>query len=330
MPFQSAPIIDRLQLDSLPAGRHTFRFEALANGIGQSWLVPVLVYRGSESGPRVMVTAGVHGDELNGVLTAQQLGRELDYRSLRGTVVLVPGLNPSGMLARHRDFMPTDPDSSSFNFNRLFPGREQGNSAERYLHRLWHGLLKGNADYAIDLHTQTRGARYPLFAFADYRIPAALAMARAVGPDCLQDDPGEPGVLETVWNQHDVPCITLEVGGGSIAERHTVQRAVAGLHRVLHQLGLTEARPTPEGCEPVSVPAEGRATTTIRAELGGLALPQVALGQAVALGQLVAIQYDAFGAEARHYHAPIAGWVLSINDDPMREPGTLLVRLLHN
>ncbi|MBY5921557.1 succinylglutamate desuccinylase/aspartoacylase family protein [Ferrimonas balearica] len=330
MPFHSAPLIQRLMLDDLPAGRHPFRFDVLPNGLGQSWQVPVLVYRGARPGPRVMITAGVHGDELNGVLTAQQLGRELDPEQLAGTVILVPGLNPSGMLARHRDFFPGDPDCSSVNFNRIFPGRAEGNSAERYLHRVWTQLLEGNADYALDLHTQTRGARYPLFVFADYRIPQALAMARALGPDAIQDDPGEPGVLETVWNQQGVPCITIEVGGGSVAEPHTVQRAVAGLHRVLAHLGMTDARATPKGCEPVSVPMEGDVTTTVRAELGGMALPQVALGQPVKEGDLVAIQYDAFGAEARRYYAPVAGWVLSLNDDPLREPGTLLVRLLHH
>ncbi|MBY6188341.1 succinylglutamate desuccinylase/aspartoacylase family protein [Marinobacter hydrocarbonoclasticus] len=329
MTFHSAPLIARLDLDTLPAGRHAFRFEALATGLGQSWQLPVLVYRGTRPGPRVMITAGVHGDELNGVLAAQQLGRELDAEQLSGTVVLVPGLNPSGMQARHRDFMPGDPDCSSSNFNRLFPGRVDGNSAERYLHKVWTDLLEHNADFALDLHTQTRGARYPLFAFADFSNPEALAMARALGPDCLQDDPGEAGVLETVWNEHEVPCITIEVGGGSIAELLTVNRAVAGIHRVLAHLGVTESRPCEPGCEAVSVPVEGNTTTTVRAETGGMALPAVALGQMVEQGELVAIQYDAFGAEARRYTAPVAGWVLSLNDDPMREPGTLLVRLLH-
>ncbi len=330
MPFHSAPLIQRLTLDTLPPGRHTFRFDALPTGVGQSWLVPVLVYRGARPGPRVMITAGVHGDELNGVLAAQQLGRELDVTQLAGTVILVPGVNPSGMVARHRDFLPGDPDCSSVNLNRIFPGRADGNSAERYLHRVWTQLLAGNADYALDLHTQTRGARYPLFVFADYRVPEALAMARAFGPDCIQDDPGEPGVLETVWNQSGVPSITVEVGGGSVAEPLTVRRAVAGIHRVLAHLGMTLPRAEPEGCEPVSVPVEGNVTTTIRAEIGGMALPQVALGQPVAEGDLLTIQYDAFGAEAHRYHAPVAGWVLSLNDDPLREPGALLVRLLHH
>ncbi|MCX9457775.1 deacylase, partial [Vibrio cholerae] len=43
----------------------------------------------------------------------------------------------------------------------------------------------------------------------------------------------------------------------------------------------------------------------------------------------LAIQWNAFGEEIERYHAPCAGYVLSINSDPLRESGSLLVRLLH-
>ncbi|MBY5993644.1 succinylglutamate desuccinylase/aspartoacylase family protein [Ferrimonas balearica] len=325
MAFNTAPLIDRLDLTTLASGRHAFRFGALQMATGQDWQIPVLVFKGARPGPRVVITAGTHGDELNGVLAAQQLGRELDAEALSGTLVLLPGVNLPGMLERHRDFVPSDPDCSTANLNRLFPGKADGDSAQRYLHRIWNGLLAGNADYALDLHTQTRGASYPLFVFADFRNPTALAMARWLGADCIQDDPGDPGVLETVWNQLGVPCVTLEVGSGSAMAPELIQRAVSGIHRVLAQLKVGPA--VPEVALPV--PFEGNATATVRAQYGGLAIPQVRLGEAVAEGDLVAVQYDPFGAERQRYHAPVAGRVLSLNDDPLREPGSLLVRLLY-
>ncbi len=67
---------------------------------------------------------------------------------------------------------------------------------------------------------------------------------------------------------------------------------------------------------------------TVRSEVGGFALPQVEIGARVEAGQLVAVQYDSFGDELKRYEAPSSGYVLSVNQDPMREPGTLLVRLL--
>ena len=67
---------------------------------------------------------------------------------------------------------------------------------------------------------------------------------------------------------------------------------------------------------------------TVRATMGGFALPKVEIGDRVEMGQLVAVQYDSFGDEIQRYHAPTSGYVLSVNLDPMREPGTLLVRLI--
>ncbi|MBO0181209.1 succinylglutamate desuccinylase/aspartoacylase family protein, partial [Vibrio parahaemolyticus] len=77
-----------------------------------------------------------------------------------------------------RDFYSADPDASPANLNRFFPGDQNGNEAQRYLYALWNDLLKPNADLAIDLHTQTSGAAYPLYVFADFRIEQSLEIAR--------------------------------------------------------------------------------------------------------------------------------------------------------
>ncbi len=325
MSFEQAPLIERLELDALPPGRHRCRFAPLPMASGQSWQIPLLILKGGQPGPRLWVIAGTHGDELNGIVAAQQLGRTIDADALTGTLVILPGLNLPGIQGHTRDFLPADPDSSPANLNRLFPGRADGNSAERYVDAIWRRLLKDNADRVLDLHTQTRGAAYPLYLFADYRNDAALAMARAFGADALLDDPGDKGVLETELNRTGVPCITVEVGSGKRLQPDLVQRTVEGIQRVMVALSLLPPRSLPAPATPV----EGKGTTTVRAESGGLALPQVALGQRVTAGTLLAIQYDPFGAECCRYHAPREGYVLSINEDPLREPGSLLVRLLH-
>ncbi|GAA5191881.1 succinylglutamate desuccinylase/aspartoacylase family protein [Ferrimonas gelatinilytica] len=325
MSFEQAPLIERLELDALPAGRHPCRFAPLPMASGQSWQIPLLILKGGQPGPRLWVVAGTHGDELNGIVAAQQLGREIDADALSGSLVILPGLNLPGIQGHTRDFLPADPDSSPANLNRLFPGRADGNSAERYVDAIWRHLLQGNADRVLDLHTQTRGAAYPLYLFADCRIKEAIAMARTFGADALLNDPGDKGVLETELNRAGIPTITVEVGSGKRLQPALIQRTVEGLQRVMVSLKMLSPRPLPAPQTPV----EGNSTTTIRAECGGMALPQVALGQQVQAGALLAIQYDAFGAECRRYHAPKEGYVLSLNEDPLREPGSLLVRLLH-
>ncbi|TKF47829.1 succinylglutamate desuccinylase/aspartoacylase family protein [Vibrio lentus] len=329
--LQGRQVIGALNVDDLPTGEHQFWFQVTSDGLGQPKNMPVSVFKGSQDGPKLMITAGIHGDELNGVLAAQQIIRDLVGKNLTGTVTIVPTVNLSGLLNHSRDFISSDPGSCPANLNRLFPGDSHGLAAERFVASLWERLLKHNATFAVDLHTQTRGAVYPLYVFADYRIDQCLEMARLMQPDCVLNDPGDPGILETVWNRSGIPSITVEVGMGKFTQPDMIQRAVDGVLNMLSYYEMSEAvgeQITESKQLPEPDWIEGNNVVSIRADIGGFVLPQVELLQSVEQGELLAIQYDAFGNECRRYHAPSAGRVLSYNVDALREPGALVCRLL--
>lgn len=321
---QGNTVINQLDVSDLDVGVHQFWFQAGSNAIAQNHLLPVTVFKGNVEGPRVMITAGVHGDELNGVLSAHQLIRSLENQTITGTITVVSAINIPGMLRHSRDFHSSDPDASPANLNRFFPGNSAGDAANRYIDSVWTRLLKSNADCAIDLHTQTSGAVYPLYVFADYRLPEALQMARLMNPDCILDDPGDAGVLETVWNQALVPSITVEVGMGKLTQPELIDRAVEGMTNILKMIGLLCGQPT----EPSVECYEGKTIMSIRATQGGFVVPEVELLTDVKSGEVVAKQYNGFGQLVEIYHAPNAGKVLSYNVDAMREPGGLVVRLI--
>lgn len=321
--IQGHQVIQSLDVTDLPAGEHKFWFRIANNALSQWQHLPVLVFKGDKPGKKIMITAGVHGDEYNGVLAAQKTARELIGKELVGTVTVVPTINLTGMLNHSRDFYSADPDASPANLNRFFPGDANGNEANRYLFALWNNLLKPNAELAIDLHTQTSGAAYPLYVFADFRIEQSLEMARSINPDAILNDPGDAGVLETVWNNSGIPSITIEVGMGRYTEQALIDRTVAGIFNVLkrHEVISGEASPV--------IPClEGNEIISIRAELGGFVLPQVKMMDTVEQGQLLAIQYDSFGDEIQRYMAPTSGTVLSHNIESIRAPGSLVVRLI--
>ncbi|HCG8545995.1 TPA: succinylglutamate desuccinylase/aspartoacylase family protein [Vibrio parahaemolyticus] len=321
--IQGHQVIQSLDVTDLPAGEHKFWFRIANNALSQWQHLPVLVFKGDKPGKKIMITAGVHGDEYNGVLAAQKTARELIGKELVGTVTVVPTINLTGMLNHSRDFYSADPDASPANLNRFFPGDANGNEANRYLFALWNNLLKPNAELAIDLHTQTSGAAYPLYVFADFRIEQSLEMARSINPDAILNDPGDAGVLETVWNNSGIPSITIEVGMGRYTEQALIDRTVAGIFNVLkrHEVISGEASPV--------IPClEGNEIISIRAKFGGFVLPQVKMMDTVEQGQLLAIQYDSFGDEIQRYMAPTSGTVLSHNIESIRAPGSLVVRLI--
>lgn len=90
---------------------------------------PVAVIRGADKGPRVLVTAGIHGCEFVGIETARRLAIELAGRSgaVRGTVTIVACVNPGAMRARIPALNPAD----GLNINRMFPGDAGGSASRR-------------------------------------------------------------------------------------------------------------------------------------------------------------------------------------------------------
>lgn len=321
--IHSQPLVHQLDVDSLAAGEHKLNFAVATDGLGQWLQLPVRVFKGEKPGRKIMITAGVHGDEQNGIISAIKVAQRLVGQSLAGCVTIVPAINQSGILNRSRDFFPADPDTSPSNLNRYFPGNASGNEVERFLASLWQNLLLPNADLAIDLHTQTTGTTYPLYVFADYRIDDCVQMARLMNPDVILDDPGDAGVLETEWNRSGVPSITVEVGFGRYYQAELVERAVDGVMNI-----LTDYQVITGDVAEMNTPLEGTRTISIKAETGGFVEPQVSLMQQVAEGDVLAVQYDAQGDETTRYTAPEAGVVLSHNVEALRSPGSLVVRLI--
>jgi uncharacterized protein len=82
------PVIDRLDTRDLAAGQlHRFWFRVSDTSIGQGWYVPVLVMKGGKDGPRLLLTAGIHGDEMNGISVIHRLAASVDPSTLAGTLV---------------------------------------------------------------------------------------------------------------------------------------------------------------------------------------------------------------------------------------------------
>jgi len=68
-------IIQELDLDRAPAGEITRQMiHLVSDGIGMPVLVPVLIARGLADGPVLVLTAAVHGNELNGIPVVQRAG----------------------------------------------------------------------------------------------------------------------------------------------------------------------------------------------------------------------------------------------------------------
>ena len=320
--LDSAPIIDRLDVADLPAGQtQRFWFRAGTSPVGQPWLVPVVVVKGAVPGPRLLITAGIHGDELNGIAAIHRLAASVDPAKLAGTLVMVPGLNPPGLMQSARQFTP-DWSRSAANLNREMPGKEGGNLVADFAGRLWNRLLRPNADTAVDLHTQSRGTAYMMYVFAS--SARTRRMAELVGPDIIKMDKGDKGTLENTLTDDGVPAITLELGRPEVFDDGMIARAESGLLNLMREMKML---PGKVAAPPASL-FVANDIMPVRATKPGWARLLLPLGAPVKKDQPLAEIRDAFGQLVETVLSPADGRINMIATDPRIDAGSTLARIV--
>ena len=317
-------VIEKLDANDLKAGEvHRFWFRAGDSALAQAWYVPVVVVKGAKPGPRLLLTAGIHGDELSGIAVIHRLARELDPKALSGTLVMVPGLNTPGLNNSTRNFTPRG-GTAGDNMNRVMPGKDIPGSSlsDIYAHNLWHSLMRPNADRMIDLHTQSRGTAYNLYAFVS--SPEAREIAEAIAPDTIRLDPGQRGTVENEMVPDGVPAITLELGAPEVWDETLIARSHDGILRLMAKMAMLPASAAPPA---TAKPFVANNQVQVRSPVGGWVTLHVRLNDMVAKDQPVATIADAFGQSRTTLTAPVAGQVVSLSTDPRNDVGDMVVRI---
>jgi|SRR5271166_1331137 len=83
-------VVSALDVSDLEAGKgYRFLFQGVEMATGQRYYVPVMVAKGANPGKKVLICAGVHGDELSPTDAVQRSFAELDPAKMSGTVLAV-------------------------------------------------------------------------------------------------------------------------------------------------------------------------------------------------------------------------------------------------
>lgn len=325
--INGVPVITKLNVRDLEPGMlHRFMFKGADMNIGQSWYVPVIVAKGINNGERLMLITGIHGDELNGTRSMHAVFEEIDPSKLSGTLIGVVQASPNALFHVSRNWFLSTDGGKYENMNRVFPGKITGNTAEVQAYKLWHDLWKGNANYVIDMHSQSTDTEYGLFIYADKHLKDAERLARQFPADHIIFDNGDDGTVENTFDDDDVPSITLEIGGGRQFQEEYVNRAVEGIQNVLVELKMIEGEKRRTAKEYDTY--IGYETDSIYAEMCGYAEVLVNIGDNIDKGQIVALQRNPFGDILKKYYATTSGQVVSIGTGATREAVGLLVRIL--
>ena len=142
-----APIAASIDLDA--PGKRIGYLEILWSDDEHAYgIIPVpIAVIANGNGPSVLVTAGVHGDEYEGLVIARKLIAELVPDAISGRIVIMPGVNWPAVRARRR-VSPIDHK----NMNRIFPGDGASGPTAMIADFIERRLLPSMA-YAVDLHS---------------------------------------------------------------------------------------------------------------------------------------------------------------------------------
>lgn len=280
--------------------------------------VPIIIERSKKPGPVILITAGIHGDELNGVEVVRQIIVKEINKPLRGTVICIPIINVFGFLNMSREF----PDGRDL--NRVFPGTKNGSLASRFAYQFVQKILPV-ADFCLDFHTGG-ASRYNA---PQIRIKKGEEMAMHYAnifnaPFTIISKTITKSYRETCAKQGK-PVLLFEGGKSKDSDKIIAKHGVEGTMRILAHFEML--KPKFEVPDPTGETIVIENSTWMRAKYSGLLHIKVPCGKHVEKGEYVATITDPYGKLRHKVKAPNQGYIINVNESPIVYQGDAIFHI---
>ena len=281
--------------------------------------LPAHVIHGRRPGPRLFVSAAIHGDEINGVEIIRRLLRVPALEKVRGTLIAVPIVNIYGFLGRSR-YLPDGRD-----LNRSFPGSATGSLAARLAHQFMSEVAK-DATHGIDLHTGAgnRSNLPQIRACLDDEQTARLA--EKFGVPVVLNANLRDGSLRQAVLEKGIPMLVYEAGEALRFDEAAIRAGIRGVLSVMRELEMlpkSKSRPRASDARPFVA----RSSAWVRAPEGGILKSSVALGDRVETGDCLATVSDPLGDEVFDVCSKFSGIVIGKTELPLINEGDALYHI---
>lgn len=301
----------------IPSGQLR-RFEIPVSRLATQTLLslPVTVVNGIKPGPKLWLSAAIHGDEINGVeIIAQILGR-VNPQKLRGTIIAVSIVNVFGFIEQSR-YLPDRRD-----LNRSFPGSKHGSLASR-LANLFMREIVDRSTHGIDLHTAAvHRINLPQIR-ANLEDEATYHCAKAFGAPLIMHATTRDGSLRHAATKKGIPVLLYEAGEALRFDPLAIKVGVEGILRVMNCLEMYEDKLIPTDTNSL----ETQKSRWVRASCGGIFHLEVNLGEKVHKKQELGFITNAFGEKRVAVRANANGMVISYTQNPLVNQGDGIIHL---
>lgn len=280
--------------------------------------IPVIIERSEIDGPTILFSAGLHGDEINGIEIVRQLIVQKINKPKIGTIICIPVINVFGFLNRSREF----PDGRDM--NRVFPGSKNGSLASRFAYYLLNGIIP-NVDYCIDFHAG--GACR--FNAPQIRIvpnnPELKALADVFQSPFGLYSKNIAGSFRNSCDKLGVKMLLFEGGKSLDINEEITKEGIEGTKRFLNHFSMLN--PKRKFSKPEKKTVYIERSTWIRAKTSGLFHGLTKTRNFVQKGEVLAKISDPYGKVEYKVKAPNSGYIINVNDAPIVYQGDAIFHI---
>ena len=279
--------------------------------------MPVHVIHGRKEGPRLFVSAAIHGDEIIGTEIIRRLMKLKKIKKLRGTLFAVPVVNVYGFLQQSR-YSPDRRD-----LNRFFPGSEKG-SLTSQLADIFMDEIVNNSTHGIDLHAGSNHRTNLPQVRANTADPDTRRMAEAFRVPVVINASIRDGSLRHALAEKGIPFLIYEAGEALRFDEVSIRAGIRGILSVMESIGMlrrSRARKT------VIEPLIADATTWIRSPASGILHMNVPLGARVGENKKIGKIADPFSDHEVAIKSPVSGMVIGRLNLPLVHQGDAVIHI---
>lgn len=280
--------------------------------------IPVHIISGKLAGPRLFISAAIHGDEINGVEIIRRVLKLPALKRLHGTIIAVPIVNVHGLI-NHSRYLPDRRD-----LNRSFPGSEKGSLAAR-LANLFMQEIVAQSTHGIDLHTgASHRANLPQIR-ANLDDEETEKLARAFDVPVIISSNLRDGSLREAAAEYGIPMLLYEAGEALRFDEVSIRAGVKG---IIHVMRVLEMLPPSRSKSKKHIdPVVARSSSWVRAPDSGILRAMIPLGGRVKKNTLLGVVADPFGEKEIQVTAPFSGIVIGRTNLPLVNEGDALYHI---
>jgi predicted deacylase len=279
--------------------------------------MPVHVIHGRRPGPVLLVSAAIHGDEINGVEIIRRLLGNKSIDRIKGTLIAIPVVNVYGFVSKSR-YLPDRRD-----LNRSFPGSENGSMASRLANVLMTQILP-HTTHIIDLHTgAVNRENLPQIRAKLQDNPELEILAKAFGvPVILNAEFLEHSFRAAAFDQ-GIGVLLYEAGEALRFDEVSIRAGVRGVLQVMIELGMRTRSKRPRNAESMVA----NTSRWVRAGQSGILRSLIATGTKVQKGDLLAYINNPLGEHNEELISPVSGIVIGKTNLPLVFAGEALFNI---